>query len=331
MVLMPRTNGIQHQPTRRRLLIGAAISCTVPVLSRASIGPAALIGAGATLPAGVYDKWGQRFSQATGMPFRYAALGSGQSWRLMMQGNVNFGATEIPHDKQALLSQRLIEFPVANAAIVLVANLPGVASNQLRLTPELVYQIYVGRIRHWRDPAILKLNDNIVIPDLSITPVSRSGRSGTTLALSRFLSANDEGWQKEIGLTAEAIWSYGLLAKGTYTLEGILARTPGAIGYLVAGRHLSSALSMLALGNAELGFYKSPVTTSEVDDWPLTTPTYAILRSKPSSPFDLAAFEYLRSGMTAWQDSTRQAGLSPLTKNQEESVQLIWQQHGLIG
>jgi len=328
---MPRKNGIQHQPTRRRILIGAAISCTFPVLSRASIGPAALIGAGASLPAGVYEKWGQRFSQATGMPFRYAALGSGQSWRLMMQGNVNFGATEIPHDKQALSSQRLIEFPVANAAIVLVANLPGVASNQLRLTPELVYQIYVGRIRHWRDPAILKLNDNIIVPDLSITPVSRSGRSGTTLALSRFLSANDEGWQKEIGLTAEAIWSYGLLAKGTYTLEGILARTPGAIGYLVAGRHLSSALSMLALGNAELGFYKSPVKTSEVDDWPLTTPTYAILRSKPSSPFDLAAFEYLRSGMTAWQDSTRQAGLSPLTKNQEESVQLIWQQHGLIG
>ena len=316
--------------TRRRLLIGAAISCTVPVLARASIAPAGLIGAGASLPAGVYDKWGQRFTQSTGMPFRYAALGSGQSWRLMTQGTVNFGATEIPHDKIALSSQRLIEFPVANAAIVLVANLPGVASNQLRLTPDLVHQIYIGRIRHWRNPAILNINDNIAIPDLAITPVSRSGRSGTTLALSRFLSATDKAWQKEIGPTAEAVWNYGLLAKGTSALEVIVARTPGAIGYLVASRNLSSELSMLALGDDQIGFYKAPTATSEVRDWPLTTPTYAILRSRPSSPFDLAAFEYLRSGITAWQDLTRQAGLSPLTEDQEESVRLIWQQHGLI-
>jgi|GEM_PF-1886682 len=315
---------------RRRLILGAAALCALPSFSHANLASAALLGGGATLPAAMYGMWGKRFLASTGLPFRYAALGSGQSLLLMTEGSANFGATEIPFDKSLLARHQLIQFPVADAAIVLVANLQGIASNELRLTPAIVSQIYRGKIRHWRDRAILALNDHITIPDLSITPVSRSDRSGSTLALSRFLNVTDAPWRQHIGLTVEAKWEYGLLAIGTSGIEAVTSRTPGSIGYLVAGRQLPSSLSLLALGYPELGFFVAPTTTSEIKDWPLKTSTYAILRSQPSNPFDIAAFDYFRSGITDWRDLTQQAGLTPLTRYQQQSVSAILLEHGPI-
>lgn len=320
----------QAHTNRRRLTIGIAVSCAVPLVTRAGPAPMEIVGAGASLPARVYQKWGQRFTDTTGIAFRYAALGSGQSLRLMKQGRINFGASEIPHEGQSLLNEALIEFPVANAAIVLVANLPGVLSNQIKLTPSLISKIYIGTIRHWRDPAILELNDRIEIPDLSITPVSRSDRSGSTFALTRFLSATDSVWREEIGLNSDAIWNYGLLAQGTSALQTVVERTPGAIGYMVAGRSLSSSACVLALSDATTGFIAAPNTASDAGDWPLTTTTYAILPTRQSGPAERAAFEYFRFGITQWQELTRQAGLAPLTNKQKQSVLKIWQQNGLI-
>lgn len=320
----------QHQHSKRRLLLGAAISCAFPLLSRANAAPAALVGAGATLPASMYDRWGQRFTASTGLDFRYAALGSDQSLPLMTQGRVNFGATEIPYSRPTLAHYQLIQFPVAEAAVVLVANLRGLASNNLRLTPALVSQIYRGQIRHWRDPAILQINDSLDIPDLSITPVSRSGRSGTTLALSRFLTFTDAAWRADIGLSAQANWDYGLLAKSASDVEAVVSRTPGSIGYVAAGQRLSSALSLLAVGYPELGFFTAPTSTDELRNWPLTILTYALLRQKPSNSFDQAAFEFLRDAITDWQDLTQQAGLAPLTTLKQQSVLALWQEQGLM-
>lgn len=318
------------QANRRRFIIGTAVSCAVPLVAIASPAPVEIVGAGASLPARVYEKWGQRFTETTGIAFRYAALGSGQSLRLMTQGRIHFGASEIPHQEGSLSNEGLIEFPVANAAIVLVANLPGVLSNQIRLTPSLISQIYIGTIRHWRDPAILDLNKQIEIPDLSITPVSRSDRSGSTFALTRFLSATDSAWQKAVGQSSEAVWNYGLLAKGTSALQIVVERTPGAIGYMVTGRHLSSGTSMLALSDETTAFIAAPETSSNAGDWPLATTTYAVLPSRRSGPAEHAAFEFFRLGITQWQDLTRQAGLAPLTNKQKQSVLKTWQQSGLI-
>lgn len=325
-----RSRLTQAQANRRRLIIGTAVSCAVPLVARASPDHIEIVGAGASLPALVYEKWGQQFTKTTGIAFRYAALGSGQSLRLMTQGRINFGASEIPHQGRLLTNEGLIEFPVANAAIVLVANLPGVLSNQIRLTPSLISKIYIGTIRHWRDPAILNLNKQIEIPDLSITPVSRFDRSGSTFELTRFLSETDRAWQKAVGVSSEAVWNYGLLAKGTSALQIVVERTPGAIGYTVTGRRLSSGSSMLALSDATTELIAAPDTTSNAGNWPLATTTYAILPSVRSGPAEHAAFEFFRLGISQWQDLTRQAGLAPLTNEQQQSVLKIWQQNGLI-
>ena len=323
---------MKHQlhPARRRLLMGAAATCalSLPALVRASSNT--LVGAGASLPTKLYESWGQRFTEVTNVAFGYAAVGSGQGWRLMVEGAANFGTTEIPYDSVTLEQYRLIQFPVANAAIVLVANLPGLHSVQLRLTPSLVSRIFTGQTRYWRDPAILALNPHIEIPDLSITPVSRVGRSGTTFALSRYLTARDDDWRQRIGVTAQASWNYGLLAIGTSALEAVATRTLGAIGYLVAGRRLPLELSLISLGNGDSGFLKAPSKAEEIDSWPLLTPTFALLHQTPRNTLDKAAVDYLRSGITVWGDLTIQSGLLPLGPEQQQSVWASWQRYGLI-
>jgi phosphate transport system substrate-binding protein len=319
----------EPHPNRRRLLIGLTAFCAVPLPVRAKLTPSALVGAGASLPTKLYEAWGKRFTELTQVPFHYAAVGSGQGWQLITAGNANFGTTEIPEELPALDAHKLIQFPVANAAIVLVVNLPGVQSNQLRLTPALVGQIYTGQTRHWRDPSILKINPDIELPDLSITPVSRLGSSGTTFALSRYLNSTDESWRDRIGLTSKARWDYGLLAQGTSALEAVTARTLGSIGYLVAGRRLPNTLAVIALGDAEQGFVKAPATAAVIENWQLTTASYALLRQTPSNPLDQTAVEYLRSGVTVWQDLTRKVGFSPLTSKQQQSVLVDLQKYGL--
>ena len=319
-----------HNSERRRFALGATALCALPLFSRASLATTALLGGGATLPSAMYKEWGERFTTSTGLPFHYAALGSGQSLRLMTEGSANFGATEIPLGQSILERHELFQFPVAEAAIVLVANLPDITSNEIRLSPAIVSQIYLGKIRHWRDQAILALNNHITIPDLAITPVSRSDRSGSTLALSRFLNFTDVTWQQNIGLSAEAKWNYGLLAKGTSGISAVTSRTPGSIGYLVAGQRIPRSISLIALGYPELGCFMAPSTSEEIMDWPLKATTYAILRSHSSNPFDLAAFEYFRSGITDWRDLTKKTGLTPLSKSQQQYVSAIWLEHGLI-
>lgn len=320
----------EPHPSRRRLLIGAAASCAFPLPVLARLVPGRLVGAGATLPVKMFEAWGKRFNEFSQIPFHYAAVGSGQGWQLMTEGKVNFSATEIPYDSSMLDAHQLIQFPVVHAAIILMSNLPGVQSNQIRLTPALVGQIFMGKTRYWRDPAILEINPDIEIPDLAITPVSRLDESGTTFAFSRYLNALDKNWRDHIGLTSKPIWAYGLLAQDTSAIEAITARTPGSIGYMVAGRRLPNSLSLISLGNVEQGFFKAPLLASDIENWQLNTASYALLRKTPSSPLDNVAVEFLRSGITAWQDLTRKVGFSPLTSKQQQYVMVDLQQYGLI-
>ena len=47
----------------------------------------------------------------------------------------------------------------------------------------------MGTITNWNDPAIKALNPKATIPDLKITPVHRTGNSGTTYNFTDYLSA----------------------------------------------------------------------------------------------------------------------------------------------
>lgn len=317
--------------TRRRLLASVTAAAAWPALVWARESDYIVRGAGATLPARMYEKWGRALSDTGLARLQYAAIGSGQGWTQITQGAVDFAATEVPVDSAVLAQHDLLQFPVADASIVLTVNLPGLISNELQLTPAILSGIYTARIRHWRHPEILAVNPGVMIPDLAITPVSRLGRSGTTYALTQFLSLKDETWRKTIGVNAQAVWDYGLMAKGTSALQAVVARTPGSIGYQVTGRTLANHVSLVAISSPEKGLFKAPTTSVPRQAWPLATSTYALIPLHKSSDPGAQArtLSFFLAGLTSWQSLTVAAGLEPLDSDERQAVIATWQARGL--
>ena len=218
-----------------------------------STGPAAvhaaepLHGAGATLPAPVYEAWAQAYLRASGVPLRYDAIGSGLGIELATKRQVDFGATDAPLSADRLAAAGLQQFPALIGAVVPVVNIAGIAPGKLALDGPVLSAIYRGRIVNWRDPAIAALNPGLALPDANITVVHRADASGTTWLWSRWLSATDAEWQRTIGVGTSLAWPVGTEGLGNEGVASLVQRTRAAIGYVAWAYAREHHLSDVAL------------------------------------------------------------------------------------
>lgn len=309
------------------LLVGS-----VPSVGFAQALPSRLnvTGAGATLAARLFEAWGERLMTDTGERLTYASVGSTQGLALFRDRGLDFAASEIRVPDDDIADKRLMQFPVASAAIVLGVNLPGLAQ-AVRLTPALVSAIYRGQIRYWRHPEIVRINADLPIPDLAITPVSRLGSSGSTFSVTRYLTMSDVAWAKELGMSDRPDWDYGLLAKGASELREIVMSTPGAIGYWLLDPALRDSTVNVHLGYPELGFANPPLDSGTLGHWPLTTTIYVVVNAhNPSNGGTKPpVIRFFERALTQWQQTTRRAGYAPLNRDRLAGVMAIWQRHGL--
>src|SRR5271156_5985058 len=111
-----------------------------------------ITGAGATFPAPVYTKWGEQAKAAVGIELNYQAIGSGGGQNQILQRTVDFGATDAPMDPAKLESVKLLQFPTVMGAVVPIVNIPGLKPGDIKLTGEIIAQIYLGEISKWNDP-----------------------------------------------------------------------------------------------------------------------------------------------------------------------------------
>ncbi|HEY7803396.1 MAG TPA: hypothetical protein VIC30_03050, partial [Orrella sp.] len=201
----------------------------------------------------------------------------------------------------------------------------------VRLTPALVSAIYRGQIRYWRHPEIVRINADLLLPDLAITPVSRLGSSGSTYSLTRYLTMSDVAWAKELGMSDRPDWDYGLLAKGALELRDIVMSTPGAIGYWLLDPASRDLTVSVHLGYPELGFSTPPLDSGTLGQWPLTTTVYVVVNPQNSSNGGTkpSVIRFFERGLTQWQQTTRRAGYVPLDSDRLAGVMAIWQRHGL--
>jgi phosphate transport system substrate-binding protein len=292
------------QSDRRTVISGlAALLCAglIPKvgLARANAAKVSLRGAGATLAAPLFQAWGRRWMADTDGELSYASVGSTQGLALFRDRDLDFVATEIPFLDDETVKDHLVQFPVAQAAIVLDARLPGV-SDAVRLTPALVAAVYSGQVRHWRHPEIVRLNSSLTLPDLSITPVSRLGSSGSTYTLTRYLTVNDPSWADEFGMTDRAVWNYGLLAKGAAEIREVVSATPGAIGYWLLDPVSGHEAVNIHLGNPEQGFIAPPQDPSSLGQWPLVSTVYALFAAQKqlSNPTTTPALPFFQRALT---------------------------------
>ena len=137
-----------------------------------------ITGAGATFPAPVYAKWGEAAKAAIGVELNYQAIGSGGGQNQIINRTVDFGASDAPVDAPKLASNNLLQFPMVMGAVVPIVNLPGIEANKVKLTGEMLAEIYMGKITKWNDPKLVEMNRGVTMPNLAIAPVYRADGSG---------------------------------------------------------------------------------------------------------------------------------------------------------
>ncbi len=221
-----------------------------------------LTGAGATFPYPIYSKWFADYAAQTGVRINYQSIGSGGGIRQLIEGTVDFGASDAPMSDAELAkgNGRILHFPTVLGEVVMTYNLPSV-TQPLRLTGEVIADIYRGAITRWNDARIVALNPGSRLPERDILVVHRSDGSGTTYIFSDYLSAVSPSWARRPGKGKELSWPTGLGAKGNEGVSGQVKQTEGAIGYVELAYALQNRLPTASIRNAS-GEFVAPSTAS---------------------------------------------------------------------
>jgi phosphate transport system substrate-binding protein len=193
---------------------------------------AEITGAGATFPAPVYAKWAEAAKPGIGVTVNYQAIGSGGGQNQILSRTVDFGASDAPVDPAKLTSGNLVQFPTVIGGIVPIVNIPGVDADKLKLTGELLAQIYLGKIAYWNDPKITAINPDLKLPRLAIAPVYRADGSGTTYVFTSYLSKVNPDWKAAVGASTSVKWNAGTGAKGNDGVAAQVRGVRGALGYV---------------------------------------------------------------------------------------------------
>jgi phosphate transport system substrate-binding protein len=286
---------------RAFLLTSAALLTSTSAMAQIST----IIGAGATFPRPVYERWAQTAREATGIQLNYQSIGSGGGINQITARTVDFGASDAPLTTDQLTARNLLQFPSLMGSVVLSANLPGVADNALRLTPEIVVDIFLGKITRWTDPRIVDANRDIRIPNLPIGPSYRADASGTTWVYTTYLSRVSSEWRNGPGAGTSVRWPVGNGARGNEGVSNIIRNTPGSIGYIENAYAVVNRMPTTQLRNKSGRFIRPepaafnataaaadwavPNFAADTIDlagdnvWPMTSATYILLPTNPAA------------------------------------------------
>jgi phosphate transport system substrate-binding protein len=215
-----------------------------------------LTGAGATFPYPIYSKWFSDYAGASGVRINYQSIGSGGGIRQLSEQTVDFGASDSPMSDAEMASAKggpVIHVPTVLGADVVTYNLSGIATG-LKLTPQIIADIFSGRVTKWNDTRITSLNPTLSLPNVDILVVHRSDGSGTTYIFTDYLSKAVPAWNASVGKGKEVKWPVGLGAKGNEGVAGQVKQTPGAIGYIELAYAKQNNLPTAAIRNKSGNF-----------------------------------------------------------------------------
>ena len=193
-----------------------------------------LNGAGATFPYPMYSKWFNEYNKLhPDVQINYQSIGSGGGIRQVLNGTVDFGASDGPMTDEQLkeTKTKILHIPTVLGADVPAYNIPGV-SGEIKFTQEALANIFLGRITSWNDPALTKENPDVNLPNQPIIVVHRSDGSGTTYIFTDYLSKISKEWENTVGKGTSVKWPVGLGGKGNEGVAGQVRQLSGAIGYV---------------------------------------------------------------------------------------------------
>jgi phosphate transport system substrate-binding protein len=332
----------------RRLALAATVAALAASPFAVHAQPAQITGAGASFPNPVYQRWGEG-AKAIGIQLNYQSIGSGAGVNQIRNRTVDFGATDAPQTQQQLQEANLLQFPTVMGAVVPIVNIPGVAANALKLTGELMADIYLGKITRWNDPRIAEMNRGVTLPNLVIAPVYRADASGTSFVFTSYLSAVSPEWKEKVGANTSVRWATGTGARGNEGVAGTVRNTRGTIGYVENAYATQNSLTTTQLRNkagqlvsptmeafsaaassadwSTPGFAASLIDQQGATSWPIVSPTFILL---PTNPQDAARstavmrffdWAYANGGAAA-----RELEYIPLPETVQAAVRAAWGQ-----
>jgi phosphate transport system substrate-binding protein len=219
-----------------------------------------LTGAGSTFDYPIFSKWFSEYSAAhPGVEVNYQSIGSGGGITQVTKGLVDFGASDVPMTEQQLAAApvKLLNLPLVLGAAVPIFNVQGL--EDVRFSPEVLADIYLGKITNWNDPRIVKDNPGVTLPDQKITVVHRSEGSGTTYIWTDYLSKVSKEWASGPGKGTSINWPVGVGAKGSENVASMVRQLPGAIGYVELTYALQNHISFGTVKNAAGNWVKASI------------------------------------------------------------------------
>ncbi len=264
-------------------------------------------GSGAAFPSSVYTLWASSYTKETGQPVIYKATNAIDGAKRMISREIDFGATQPALSRSELTRHGLIQIPTMVGAIVPVLNLPNVPVGALRLTGDVLAEIYTGNIKRWDDPKIAQINPQLRLPAMSIVRIVRENGAGITDAFTRYLSVSSPSWAKSFGSGNEIAWRGDVTTgKGNDGVIKALEKTVGAIGYVSYDRVKIDRLNFVPLKNRS-GRYVVPsesalkaglflstmfsegdetaslINLSGEDVWPILDATFILIDARPAT------------------------------------------------
>jgi len=220
--------------------------------------------AGATFPYPIYSKWFNEYhNQHPQVQINYQSIGSGGGIRQVLAGTVDFGASDGPMTDEQLgqAKTKILHIPTVLGAVVPAYNVPGV-KQELKFTPDVLANIFLGKINNWNDPAIAKANPGVNFPNLSIIVIHRSDGSGTTYIFTDYLSKVSNDWKGSVGKGTSVKWPVGLGGKGNEGVAGMVRQMDGSLGYIELIYALQNNISYGSVKNAAGDFVKATLDST---------------------------------------------------------------------
>lgn len=284
----------------RTVLFSVSVAC-VPALALAQD----VTGAGATFPAPLYAKWADAYNKATGARINYQSVGSGAGMRQIRGKTVDFGASDIPLTDADLAKDGLMQFPTVIGGVVPVLNVKGIAPGQVKMTGQVLGDIFLGKIAKWNDPALTALNPGVPLPDTAIAVVRRADGSGTTFLFTNYLSKVNAEWKTKVGEGSAVNWPTGAGGKGNEGVAAFVQRLPNSLGYVEYSYAKSNKMSHVMMRNQAGSFvgpddtaFKAAAANADwaksffqiltdqpgKDSWPITGATFIMMHKAQDKP-----------------------------------------------
>lgn len=277
----------------------ASLVVTFGMISSVVLADQALInGAGATFPYPIYSKWFDVYSKEhAGVQFNYQSIGSGGGIKQITAKTVDFGASDGPMTQDQLNEApgRIYHIPTVMGAVAVVYNIDGV-SQGLKLSPDVLADIYLGKITMWNDERIAADNAGLNLPNEGIVVAHRSDGSGTSYIFTDYLSSVSSQWKGKVGKATAVNWPIGLGGKGNEGVAGVVKQTKGSIGYVELAYAIHNKMDYAQVKNSSGNFIAPSVESVTKAAEGVAIPEdfrVSIVNSSNASAYPISGFTWI--------------------------------------